>query len=238
MLSHGEYQLTSQEKNALQLSLNKAQQGVPLPYILGYWDFYGRRFSVTPDVLIPRPETELLVEHAIQHARRWEQPRIVDVGTGSGAIAVSLAAELPKAIILGVDLSMAALRVAQANAHHLCTGRVHFLQSDLLAPFSAQFDLICANLPYIPSQTQATLAVSRWEPHLALDGGESGLDAIRSLLEQAQSRLSPAGVILLETESSLGTETLTAAQAAFPGAHHRLIRDLAGHDRIVEIQQG
>ena len=238
VLSHGEYQLTPQEQNTLQTVINKVKQGLPLPYILGYWDFFGRRFSVTPAVLIPRPETELLVELAIQHARLYIQPRIVDVGTGSGAIAVSLAAELPSAVVIGVDLSMAALRVAQGNSHQLSKSSVHFLQANLLAPCSAQFDLICANLPYIPSGTLSSLPVSRWEPRLALDGGVSGLDVIEKLLEQAQSRLSPTGVVLIEIESSLGAETLAIAQATFPNAQHRLIQDLAGHDRIVEIRQG
>lgn len=238
MLSHGEYQLTPQEQHTLQINLNKIEQGIPLPYILGYWEFFGRMFTVTPDVLIPRPETELLVEYAIQHARRHPQLGIVDVGTGSGAIAVSLAAELHSAVVIGVDLSMAALRVAQGNSHQLSQSRVHFLQANLLAPLSAQFDLICANLPYIPSGTLSSLTVSRWEPRLALDGGESGLDAISKLLEQAQPRLSPTGVVLIETESSLGAETIAAAQAVFPNAQHRLIQDLAGHDRIVEIRLG
>jgi len=235
LLSHGDYQLSPQENSTLQTSLNALLQGVPLPYVLGHWEFYGRTFQVTPDVLIPRPETELLVEKAIKYAGRVLKPCIIDVGTGSGAIAVSLAAELPRATILGVDLSFNALRVAQLNAQRLCQSKIHFFQGDLLTPFRGPFDLICANLPYIPRNTLPNLAVSRWEPRLALDGGESGLDAIRKLLKQAQTRLSPSGVILLETESSLGPETLAAAQAVFPNAQHRLIQDLASHDRLVEI---
>lgn len=235
ILIHDNYQLNSQENHTLQTSLNALLQGLPLPYVLGYWDFYGRTFQVTPDVLIPRPETELLVEKAIEFTQGFLKPFIIDVGTGSGAIAVSLAAELPGATILGVDLSINALRVAQVNTQRLCQSRIHLIQGDLLTPFSGPFDLICANLPYIPRNTLANLIVSRWEPRLALDGGETGLDTIRELLRQAQSRLSPSGVILLETESSLGAETLAAAQAAFPKAQHRLIQDLAGHDRLVEI---
>ena len=238
VLSHSEYEPTHLEQTTLQKTTDQYLQGVPLPYILGSWEFFGRTFQVTSNVLIPRAETEALVELALEHAHHLHSPRILDVGTGSGCIAVSLAAELPTAIVLGVDLSMAALRVAQHNAEHLAQSRVRFLQADLLSPFSAPFDLICANLPYIPSQTLATLTVSHWEPRLALDGGESGLDAIQRLLLQAQSRLAPNGLILLETDSRLGPETLLAAQQAFPHAHHRLIQDLAGLDRIVEIQQG
>lgn len=237
ILSHGEYQLNPQEDNTLQISLNAYLQGVPLPYVLGYWDFYGRTFQLTPDVMIPRPETELLVEKAIQHARSLQKPRIIDVGTGSGAIAVSLAAELPKAVVMGVDLSMAALRVAQVNAQRLCASKICFIQADLLTTFSGCFDLVCANLPYLPRQTLSTLSVSKWEPLLALDGGETGLDAIQKLLRQAQTRLSPLGMVLIETDASLGAETLAAAQAAFPKAQHQLISDLTGRDRIVAIQR-
>ena len=238
VLSHSEYKPTPAEHTALHESADQYLQGIPLPYILGSWDFFGRTFLITPDVLIPRPETEALVELALVHARHMQNPRIIDVGTGSGCIAVSLAAELSTAAVLGVDLSLAALRVAQLNARQLGQSRIRFLQADLLTPFAAQFDLICANLPYIPSQALANLSVSRWEPRLALDGGESGLEAIQRLLHQAQHRLAPNGVILLETDSALGAETLLAAQQAFPNAHHRLIRDLAGHDRMVEIRQG
>lgn len=235
ILSHGDYQLNPQEKSTLQMSFKAFLQGVPLPYILGHWDFYGRTFKITPNVLIPRPETELLVEIAIQHARCLQKPRIVDVGTGSGVIAVSLAAELPSAIVLGVELSLAALHVAKENTHRLCQSRVHYVQGDLLTAFSGPFNLICANLPYLPRKSLSKLDVSKWEPHLALDGGKSGLDAIRELLEQALTRLTPSGVILLETDAALGTETLASAQAVFPRAKHQLIQDLAGHDRIVEI---
>jgi len=236
VLSHGEYQPTPDEQHLIAASLRQVLQGVPLPYIVGHWEFFGRTYRVTNDVLIPRPETEILVEHALKHAQHIPKPLIVDVGTGSGCIAISLAAELPTATVLGVDLSLAALHVARHNARQLGQSRVGFLQADLLSPFSAKFDLICANLPYIPRQTLAKLTVSGWEPRLALDGGESGLEAIRCLLQQAQSRLAPAGVILIETESTLGSETLRAAQDAFPLAQHRLIHDLAGLDRIVEIK--
>jgi release factor glutamine methyltransferase len=237
ILSHGDYSLTQIENHTLQMGLSQLLQGVPLPYVLGHWDFYGRTFQITPDVLIPRPETELLVEHALQHVGAFQQPLVIDVGTGSGAIAVTLAAECSKATVLGVDLSLAAVRIAHTNAQRLCPSRVSFFQADLLAPFSTQFDLVCANLPYIPLHELDCLPVSQTEPRLALDGGESGLEVINALLTQAQTRLSSSGVILLEIHATLGAETLAAAQAAFPNAHHQLIRDLAGLDRIVVIQQ-
>lgn len=237
ILSHGEYELKPEDTHTLQTNLDQSLQGVPLPYILGYWDFYGRTFEVTPDVLIPRPETELLVEKALNHTQKQDQPLIVDVGTGSGIIAISLAADLPSATVLALDLSLAALRVAQRNALKINQTQVHFIQSNLLEPFHVAFDLICANLPYIQTNTLNNLEVARWEPQLALDGGESGLNVIEKLLQQSRSRLASPGVILLEIESSLGEVTLAAAKDVFPKAHIQLIRDLAGHDRIVEIYQ-
>jgi release factor glutamine methyltransferase len=235
LLSHSEYKLTPQQRNALQESTQHYLQGTPLPYILGTWEFFGRSFIVTPDVLIPRPETEILVELALEHTRALQSPLVVDVGTGSGCIAISLAAAQDTATVLGVDLSLRALQIARRNAQRWDQSRVHFLQADLLSPSPVKFDLICANLPYIPTQALAGLSVSRWEPQLALDGGATGLESIHRLLAQAQSRLSPNSVILLEIESTHGTDALDAAQEFFPHARHRLVRDLAGHNRILEI---
>lgn len=236
LLAHGDYELTPQETHTLQTSLKHLLQGVPLPHILGEWEFYGRQFHVSPEVLIPRPETELLVERALQVAESKAQPQIADVGTGSGVIAISLAVALPAADILAIDLSRAALRIARKNAtRHQQQHRIQFLQADLLLPVHAHFDLICANLPYIPTTTLDTLAVSKWEPRLALDGGEGGLDLIERLLCQARMRLGSRGTVLLETEATLGPATLVAAQSAFPTAHVTLHQDLAGQDRLVEI---
>lgn len=203
--------------------------------MLGEWAFFGRSYSVSPAVLIPRPETELLVEQAIALAAELNRPRIADVGCGSGIIAISLAAELPQAQVLALDLSRPTLIVARQNAHRHQV-RVTFLQSDLLQPLKAQFNLICANLPYIPFATLSQLGLAQWEPRLALDGGMTGLDAIRRLITQARSRLAPGGVVLLETEATLGTETLAAAREGFPDAEVTLVQDLAGKDRLVEIK--
>jgi len=236
VLSHSEYRLTPQEHEALQESLDHFLKGVPLPYILGYWEFFGRTFQLTPDVLIPRPETEMLVEFALQHAQGLHSCRIIDIGTGSGCIAISLAAELPEATVFGVDLSMAALRIAQKNARYHNLPHIHFIQADLLSSFSTQFDLICANLPYIPTRTLDALPVSRRDPHLALDGGPSGMETIRRLLVQAKTRMAPNSVLLLEVESTLGASTLASAQEVFPNAYHQLVPDLTGLDRMIKIQ--
>ena len=237
ILAHGDYQLTNNENQALQRSVEQCLEGFPLPYILGFWDFYGRTFIVSPDVLIPRPETELLVEQAIAFSRHIKRPFILDVGTGSGAIAVSLAAELPSATVIASDISKKALNIAQKNALQLGQNQINFVQADLLAPFWQKFDIICANLPYIPSRVLDTLEVSRWEPRLALDGGASGLEPIQLLLEQAQSLLACPGIVLLEVEASLGAGSISLAKDLFPHAQHILHRDLAGRDRVLEIRQ-
>ncbi len=235
LLTHPEYEIQPKEFSTLQKALNRLLQGVPLPHILGEWEFYGRLFLVSPDVLIPRPETELLVERAIALAGRLPRPLIADVGTGSGAIAVSLAAELPRAALTATDISRPALRLARRNAARQAITSIHFLQADLLLPLAAKFDLICANLPYIPTATLQELDVAQWEPTLALDGGPTGLDLITRLLHQAQTRLTPAGSLLLEIESTLGQETLALAQSVFPNAEVTLRQDLAGRNRLVEI---
>jgi release factor glutamine methyltransferase len=236
VLTHDEYTLTPKETHALQSELDQLLQGVPLPQLLGEWDFYGRSFYVSPAVLIPRPETEVLVERAIDLASDRDQPLIVDIGTGSGAIAVTLAAECPEASLVATDISRSALKMAVKNAQRHHQDRIAFLQADLLQPFHTQFDLIYANLPYIPTATLETLPVSRWEPVLALDGGINGLDLIERLLTQARTRLAPGGAVLLEIESSLGKPSLHAAESAFPEAEIILRQDLACHDRLIEIR--
>jgi release factor glutamine methyltransferase len=236
VLAHGEYRLIPEEIQKLEDKFNKYLQGVPLPYLLGEWDFYSRRFLVTPEVLIPRPETELLVELAAAFGKQKESLSIIDVGTGSGVIAVSLAAELPGARVIATDISMEALKIARKNAQIHQQERITFIQSHLMAPFNAQFDLICANLPYIPSRMLENLEVAKWEPQLALDGGESGLDLIERILVQAKMNLTHGGMILLEIESCLGRESLDRAKRILPEAKHRLHQDLSGKNRVLEIQ--
>jgi release factor glutamine methyltransferase len=237
VIGHPEYQPTPLELSKLNLAIAQCSQGMPLPYILGEWSFFGRSFIVTPQVLIPRPDTELLVERAIQHAGAFQNPNIVDIGTGSGVIAISLACELTNAKVTAVDLSLVALKVARKNALKHQQNRINFVQSNLIQPFKEQFDLICANLPYIPSRILESLEVRKREPRLALDGGRDGLRIIRSLLEQAKHRLSTPGVILLEIESSTGELALKTAQKSFPNAETHLLQDLAGNNRLVEIIQ-
>ena len=247
VLAHPEAMLTSEQAHALDLALGRLQNGEPLPYVLGEWEFFGLSFIVTPAVLIPRPETELLVEQALH----WLEARphlfftaakdlvIADVGTGSGCIAISLAFHLPGIHIVAIDVSGEALQVTCANAtRHQLVQRLHFLQADLLSSFPKQpfFHLICANLPYIPQEILPGLPVFSREPSLALDGGPGGLKMIERLLCEARPRLSPGGLLLLEIESSQGQMISALAQQTYPPASVQILRDLAGRDRLVRIQ--
>ena len=237
MIAHHDYQLTSDEQQKLDILVKDYRSGVPLPYLLGYWEFYGRKFKVSPDVLIPRPETELLVEKAILHAKKFHKPLLLDIGTGSGAISVSLAAEIPSAWVIATDISLASLRIALENAKTHNQETILFLQADLLPHMGNKPDIICANLPYIPTELLQTLDVYHKEPGLALDGGEEGLDLIQKLLIQAQSQLATPGIILLEIEANQGRAATFAAKAAFQNATVHLFQDLQGRDRLIEIQQ-
>lgn len=242
VLAHLEVELSPAQQQELERSAARLEHGEPLPYIVGHWEFYGLDFLVTPAVLIPRPETELLVERALDWLRahpacRWA----ADIGTGSGCIAIALAARIPDLQVLAIDFSPQALEVAQQNAaHHGVAERITFLQADLLdlpAGHSPRpFDLIAANLPYIPTSTLVELSVSRFEPKLALNGGEDGLDLIRHMLQQAPASLSPHGCLLLEIEARQGESARALAQAAFPQATVKVLPDLAGHDRLVAVE--
>ncbi len=215
----------------------------PLPYILGEWEFRGLSFRVTPAVMIPRPETETLVEEALawRERRRGEADgpvTIADVGTGSGCIAVSLAAMLQGDRVLAVDVSRDALAVAAENAaRHSVGERVRLLEADLLSAVSEPLDLVVANLPYIPDTEVASLQpeVRLFEPQVALGGGPDGLSLIRRLLRQAQARLSPRGAVMLEINPPQSATLPDEARALFTGADVRVVRDLAGLDRVVVI---
>jgi release factor glutamine methyltransferase len=182
--------------------LERRLAGEPIQYITGEAEFYGLPFRVTPHVLIPRPETEHLVETVIALCRGMERPRIVDVGTGSGAIAVGLAHELPQAQVTATDLSDAAIEIAQENAaRNGLAGRIRLVQGDLLGPFAGQqFDVVASNPPYVSTADRATLAVEvrEHEPAMALFAGADGMTMYRRLIPQAAAVLVTGGHIVLE----------------------------------------
>ena len=181
---------------------DRRRAGEPIQYILGETEFYGLPFHVTRDVLIPRPETEHLVEEVIELAAQLPAPRIVDVGTGSGCIAVALAARLPHALLTATDLAAPALAIARRNAErNALDGRIRFLRGNLLAPVAdEQFEIVVSNPPYVPTADRASLAVQvrDYEPPLALFAGADGLDAYRALIPEAFAALVPGGFLALE----------------------------------------
>ena len=214
----------------------------PLAYILNYREFYGVNLLVSPDTLIPRPETETMVEHALFMALMSMESRelvIADIGTGAAPIAVNLAIHLPAARIYASDLADATLDVAAYNIRmHNVADRVTLLKGDLLQPLPEPVDVIVANLPYLPTDRIPTLQPEvQWEPAAALDGGPDGLDCIRRLIDQAAAgdRLKPHGVILLEMDPEQMPAAQSRAAAAFPSAAITIEPDLAGRNRVLAI---
>lgn len=238
LAAHPETPVNSDQLQLLNSLLARLIAGEPLPYLTGRQEFYGLDFTVSPAVLIPRPETELLVENALAWLRRHPaHRRAAEAGIGSGCIAVTLAVHIPDLQITATDRSRAALAIAAANAaRHGVIGRISLLQADLLSPLRGPFDIVCANLPYIPSGTLTGLAVRRHEPLLALDGGPDGLDLVRALLADAPRWLAPQALLLLEIEASQGQTACDAARRALPHAHIELLHDLSGLPRLVKIE--
>jgi release factor glutamine methyltransferase len=235
ILAHGEETLTDEQIEAYEGLVRRREAGEPIAYILGRKPFYDREFIVSPDVLIPRPETELLLEWALQIADRDGARTVVDVGTGSGALAVTFAALRPQIKVYAVDVSEAALQVAQENAR-LNEVQVEFLHGSLLQPLierNIKADLVMANLPYIARDEVPLLEVSRYEPTLALDGGMDGLDLIRELLRQAPQVCSSGAMILLEIGADQGDAMLRLGQAF---AEVELRQDYTGLDRMVRVK--
>lgn len=240
ILAHPETVLTVDQQATFNALLARLQAGEPLPYILGHWEFYGLDFLVMPDVLIPRPETEILVEIALQSASTHHPSKILDVATGSGCIATTLAVHLPEAHIIATDISASALAMARTNAQkHNVADRIQFVQADLISPFNLQpstFDLLLANLPYIPTPTLLNLDVYGKEPTLALDGGPDGLNLLCRLLADIPTILAPGGLALLEIEATQGHAVVKIARRHFPNAQICILPDLAGQDRLLVIQ--
>ena len=222
----------------------------PTAYIVGRKEFYGLEFACTAAALIPRPETELLVDEAIDWLQRRERgvqsvrerrlrPSVVDVGTGNGAIAVALAVHRPKASIIAIDPSRLALELAQRNAKgHDVAERIAFVQGELLAPLRTRVDLVVANLPYIPSRLYAKLTpeIREHEPEVALHAGRRGTALIEALLAQAPAHLRPGGLLLAEHAWNQGKRLREAARASFPDAAIETRRDLAGLERMLTVQ--
>ena len=211
----------------------------PVAYIVGHQEFFGLDFLVSPAVLIPRPETELLIETALG---RIPPPRtVIDVGTGSGCIAVTLARQWPQARLTAIDISPAALERARQNAaRHQVSDQLDFLPGNLLASVTAPAEMIVSNPPYVSRpylQAESTMPEVRlYEPRLALDGGPAGLDLIGTLLAQAVTRLQPGGWLLVEIGFDQGAAVAALAQTHFPCAKIEIKPDLAGLDRLLVVK--
>ncbi len=241
MLAHPNACLSEEEQGRLKGLLQQRLQAVPIQYLRGSQEFYGREFLVTPDVLIPRPETEDIITAVLERIPdRHSKVRIADVGTGSGAIAITLALELPDSIVTAIDISAAALKVAKKNAvfaselnNPSLTSRVRFCRSDIFQTLEPeeQFDVIVSNPPYIPFAEGSSLhaQVRDHEPHLALFGGEDGHDIYRRLISNAQDRLCPDGFLVMETAGR--TDLLKQMLCSWSDVVFRA--DLRGTQRVV-----
>jgi release factor glutamine methyltransferase len=246
LLAHPEHVLTADETSRFESTLAQRVRGVPTQYITGHQEFWGMDLIVSPAVLIPRPETEHLIEAVLELAREFDSPnapspRIVDVGTGSGCIALALAKELPHAEIHAVDISPAALEIARTNAaRHGLQERVRFQESDLLEAFShdtARFDFVVSNPPYVSEADKESLQseVRDFEPHAALFAGPTGLDVIERLIPQTQPALKCGGWLVME----IGQGQEAAIRHLLSGWRDlRFVPDLQGIPRVVGAQKG
>lgn len=237
LLAHQEHKLNQEQLDRWESKLARLEAGEALPYVLGEWEFYGLPFHLTSDVLIPRPETELLVECAIDWLASHPGKRsAVDVATGSGCIAVTLAVNVPNLEIAASDVSEEALKVAASNVERHKVGKqVSLIYSELLEKTSGPIDLICANLPYIPSGRLSNLSVAKREPLVALDGGEDGLSLIQPFLMQAAPRLSSGGLLLAEIDDSHQESANVLASEYFPRAKISVQKDFAGRPRLLRV---
>jgi len=236
LFAHPERELNAAEQSRYKVLVGRRVGGEPLQYLTGHQEFWRADFLVSPDVLIPRPETEHVIEVVLDLVQRFAlRPclKLIDVGTGSGAIAVTLARELPQAEVHAVDLSSAALDVARANAERLGAS-VHFLQSDVLSDIErdASFDFVVSNPPYVGLNEADKVqdVVKHYEPHMAVFAGDGGLDVIRRLIPQAREALRPGGWLLMEIGYSQA-EAVIALLAGWNDVHS--VPDLAGIPRVI-----
>ena len=227
-----ESELSPQDEKALEELVERRLKGEPSAYIVGHREFYGREFQVNQNTLIPRPESELLVETSLRLARNRQLHTIADIGTGCGAIAVSLALELPGTRIYATDISPAALEVASINCQrHGVADRVILLQGDMLEPLPEPVDLIIANLPYV-RESELT---PTFEPTLALDGGAEGTEMIARLCRQAKGKLADSGSILLEIGQGQSHKIIGILHQLFPSGAIEVAKDLSSIERVVRL---
>jgi release factor glutamine methyltransferase len=239
---HPERELTADEEARYDAALAERSRGVPAQYITGHQEFWGMDLIVTPAVLIPRPETEHVIETVLDRVKRAPAPpnalRIVDVGTGSGCIALALAKELPQAEIVATDISATALEVARANAaRHQFENRVRFMENDLLNGFeNSSFDFIVSNPPYVgeSEEDEVQLEVRKFEPRSAVFGGATGIELIARLIPQAHAALKPGGWLVMEISGTIA-EAVKRLLEGWQEIH--VVNDLQGLSRVVAARK-
>jgi len=230
------HELDPQQEETFWNLIKRRLCGEPTAYITGHREFYGLDFYVDFNVLIPRPESELLVEKAISLAQNYPVSTIAEIGTGCGAIAVSLALNLPQAKIYATDISASALEVALLNCQkHRVANRIRLLQGDMLDPLPEPVDLMVANLPYVKQSELRQVNPANLEPLLALNGGLDGLEKIHQLCCQVGGKLRPQGCLLLEIGQGQGRAVTTFLHSLFPLAKIEVTPDLGGIDRMVSL---
>jgi release factor glutamine methyltransferase len=237
LITRGEMPLTAEQESVLRALLARRARGEPVAYLTGAREFWSLELHVTPDVLIPRPETELLVEQALAHIPREAAWTIADLGTGSGAIALAIASERPRCRLIATDASEPALAVARANAQRLGIGNVEFRRGEWFAPLAGlAFDLIASNPPYVAEGDPHLGAGDvRFEPRAALAAGPDGMDAIGHLATEAIAHLRPGGWLLLEHgyNQAMAVHKLLTDLGYRDIGHHR---DLIGHERVTQAR--
>ena len=237
-----DYELSDEDAQAFQRMVERRIEGEPLSYITGHREFYGLDFVVTPDVLVPRQETEFLVEAVLAYARNNGNHAltIADIGTGSGCIAVALASHLPNATVYATDVSREALRVADENVRrHGMEERVHLLHGDLFQALDGPVDVLASNPPYLSSDEATDLPPDvQHEPSVALDGGSDGMDVLRRLIAGARQYLNPRGLLAFEIDPRRLDAVESLVGQAFPDDEVGIVRDHADLDRVVTVRVG
>ncbi|MGD9117585.1 MAG: peptide chain release factor N(5)-glutamine methyltransferase [Dehalococcoidia bacterium] len=227
-----EKELNPEDEKAFEALITRRLKGEPSAYIIGHREFYGRDFYVNAHTLIPRPESELLVETALRTVKERQLHTIADIGTGCGAIAITLALEIPNAKIYATDLSAKALEVAEVNCKRHGADGVRLLQGDMLEPLPEPVDLIAANLPYVQ---RAEIAPDNFEPLLALDGGAKGTEMIARLCRQAKGKLKDDGSMLLEVGQGQSGAITGLLHHLFPSGITEVLPDLGGIERVASL---
>jgi release factor glutamine methyltransferase len=239
VLAHPERGLTPEQESAFHELVGRRAAAEPIAYLLGEREFYGRIFTVDHRALIPRPETELLVDLGLSAVGRWRavgvEPTVVELGTGCGALAISLAAEARVAVV-ATDISYAALGLAVENAFRHSAGLVRLVQTDLLAGVRGPLHVVLANLPYVPRGRELPSDVKNYEPHVALFGGDRGTELIERLLSEARPMLAPGGELCVELdEEEQAAPIASLARTLYRGATVSVCQDHGGYDRVVRV---